>query len=445
MKLKEVLIWLCVLVGVVGVGVVAVQAVVSSTIPRNDYVGTGSTSTYSYTFRIFDATDLRVTRRDNVTNVETALSYPGDYSVTGVNKAAGGTITLVGGNLSSGHILTIRFDRTPRQSTDLRNQGSFLPETHESKFDELTKYTQQNKDALDRALKLPETEVGTAAYTTLPVASVRASKFMAWDGSGNPMAAAGTSASLTPVSSFINNILDDTTGNQVFAALGAATSDPRVILNTTAAGNRRGIIDFQQSSASKYLIVLDQDNVNTQILRFYDAQNARAPLSLTAAGDAEFYGTIDLSVGAGATKGQIKFPATQVASANANTLDDYEEGSITPSVGGTATYTTRGGAYTKIGNRVFFDITMTINTIGTGSTSVISGLPCAAVAGNDYGIHVSDFTNLATAVVYLGGRVNDGASTLTLKGMSAAGVSTNVTTIFGNGTHVLVAGQYRCA
>jgi len=55
--------------------------------------------------------------------------------------------------------------------------------------------------------------------------------------------------------------------------------------------------------------------------------------------------------------GGIQFPATQVASANANTLDDYEEGTWTPTAfggvtAGTTTYTERYGYYTKIGNVV---------------------------------------------------------------------------------------------
>jgi hypothetical protein len=43
-------------------------------------------------------------------------------------------------------------------------------------------------------------------------------------------------------------------------------------------------------------------------------------------------GVLDIGTGAGAV-GQIQFPATQVASANANTLDDYEEGTWTPKIG----------------------------------------------------------------------------------------------------------------
>lgn len=198
---------------------VPAHATVSTTAPRNDYVGNGATATYSYTFKIFTATDLRVTKRDT-SNVETALTYSTDYTVTGAGSSSGGTITLTAGNLPSGYSLTIRFDRTPRQSTDLRNQGTFYPETHEDKFDELTRYSQQLKDVLDRSLHLPETEAGSSAATTLPAASSRASKFMAFDGSGNPVMASGTSANLTPVSSFINTLLDDASALIARATLG---------------------------------------------------------------------------------------------------------------------------------------------------------------------------------------------------------------------------------
>jgi hypothetical protein len=59
------------------------------------------------------------------------------------------------------------------------------------------------------------------------------------------------------------------------------------------------------------------------------------------------------------TESGITFPATQVASADVNTLDDYEEGTWTPvvvgtSTAGTASYVSQANAiYTKIGSLVF--------------------------------------------------------------------------------------------
>jgi hypothetical protein len=76
----------------------------------------------------------------------------------------------------------------------------------------------------------------------------------------------------------------------------------------------------------------------------------------------------------------ITFPATQSASADANTLDDYEEGTFTPIIvggttAGTATYTSQTGQYTKIGNRVLISIRIGYNS-GTGTGTLnIGGLP----------------------------------------------------------------------
>ena len=56
-------------------------------------------------------------------------------------------------------------------------------------------------------------------------------------------------------------------------------------------------------------------------------------------------------------QGQIKFPVTQVASSDANTLDDYEEGTWTPVLtfngsAGVTAYNYQNGTYTKVGNVV---------------------------------------------------------------------------------------------
>ena len=83
--------------------------------------------------------------------------------------------------------------------------------------------------------------------------------------------------------------------------------------------------------------------------------------------------------------GQIVFPATQNASANANTLDDYEEGTWTPVLRRLAgssdyTYTLQNGFYTKIGNLVQVQFAITISAITTqGSRFLeITGLPFTA-------------------------------------------------------------------
>jgi len=78
----------------------------------------------------------------------------------------------------------------------------------------------------------------------------------------------------------------------------------------------------------------------------------------------------------------ITFPATQSACTDPNTLDDYEEGTWTPSLGGTATYNIQTGTYVKIGRQVTVYCALRSNSIGTGSTTTISGLPFTCVDVN---------------------------------------------------------------
>jgi hypothetical protein len=78
----------------------------------------------------------------------------------------------------------------------------------------------------------------------------------------------------------------------------------------------------------------------------------------------------------------ITFPATQSASSDANTLDDYEEGTFTPVVNmlGTITYTTATGTYTKVGRQVFLSLNLAVSSTDTTQDSnalQISGLPFA--------------------------------------------------------------------
>ena len=95
-----------------------------------------------------------------------------------------------------------------------------------------------------------------------------------------------------------------------------------------------------------------------------------------------------LSAGTG-----IAFPATQSASTDANTLDDYEEGTWTPTfvsltvVNGTggATYS---GTYTKIGRVVFWTATITVTgtctTASVAGTTNISNLPFQVLGSNSF-------------------------------------------------------------
>ena len=92
---------------------------------------------------------------------------------------------------------------------------------------------------------------------------------------------------------------------------------------------------------------------------------------LDASGTNKFATTIGVGGATPSASGAgVTFPATQSASTSANTLDDYEEGTFSPTIEGwTGTYSTQFGVYTKIGNLVYCFGRATTNG-GTGSFSI---------------------------------------------------------------------------
>ena len=149
--------------------------------------------------------------------------------------------------------------------------------------------------------------------------------------------------------------------------------------------------------------------------------------------------------------GQIAFPATQNSSADANTLDDYEEGTFTPTLTASGYVFTHGnqtGIYTKIGNLVFFKIYMaTTYSSGSGATSgTITGLPfTASGSAANYG-GVSWYPDTGSAWFGRVGvlRTNPSTSHLTIGvGWSGSGIVTSLTwSGMTNSTEWEISGHY---
>jgi hypothetical protein len=135
-----------------------------------------------------------------------------------------------------------------------------------------------------------------------------------------------------------------------------------------------------------------------------------------------FASTIGVGGATAAASGAgITFPATVSASSNANTLDDYEEGTWTPvyfgaTTAGTTTYTGQRGLYLKIGKTVYCecDLAWSAKT-GTGD-GLIGGLPFT----------VDAYATDARALFYIAG----------YGGYSVTGVLAGI--VQGNNTYIIV-------
>jgi hypothetical protein len=140
-------------------------------------------------------------------------------------------------------------------------------------------------------------------------------------------------------------------------------------------------------------------------------------------------GTTTAAAGVG-----IIFPATQVASANVNCLDDYEEGTWTPqytfATSGSATMVSSSGTYTKVGNMVtvnFIAVTSAISS-PTGAAT-ITGLPFTSSATGEAGGAIGEVRRFATDMPNLKFDINPSSSAITL--LKQATNAVNATAVDG--------------
>ena len=175
------------------------------------------------------------------------------------------------------------------------------------------------------------------------------------------------------------------------------------------------------------------DGVNDRITPVGNASN------LEAVRDA----AVDLGYGTGRFKdlylsGGVYLGGTGAA----NHLDDYEEGSWTPSVGGTSSNGTTNAHYVKVGDLVQITFDFTISSIGTGSTSTISGVPFHALATTAGS--VGYYSGLSATPIYLtfyvtsSGTIQFGWNT-----SGSATIQNNGGAILTSGSRVIGAASYR--
>jgi hypothetical protein len=150
-------------------------------------------------------------------------------------------------------------------------------------------------------------------------------------------------------------------------------------------------------------------------------------------------------------KSGITFPATAVAATDANTLDDYEEGTWTMGVsfgGGTtgitynASYVT--GSYTKIGNRVFISGVLVLTSKGSASGSaLLTGLPFTSSSSASAASAFSQVLYNATFTGQQFLETNGGSTTAYLWQVSALGARSALTDAnFANNSQITVGGSY---
>jgi hypothetical protein len=204
------------------------------------YTGNGVTTAFAVAFAFHAAADLVVIETIIATGVQTVKTITTHYTVSGTQDAQGhfpngGTVTAVVAPAST-VTWTIYRDPAITQLVDLvENDPLPVEAAVESPLDRLTMIAQRIRELVNRSMRQPDGDA--ADINALPAKVTRASKYLAFDATGDPVATAGTS-SVVVVSTFIETLLDDTTAAAARTTLGAVglTGDETIAGNKTFSG-----------------------------------------------------------------------------------------------------------------------------------------------------------------------------------------------------------------
>jgi hypothetical protein len=154
------------------------------------YQGNGATTVFAFPFYVLEEGDLEIQLQAAESGTVTHTYVSGEYTLSGIGDPAGGSVTILGTPITSDYKLTIERVLSYTQPLDLVNETGFYPDEVEKQFDRDVMQTQQLKRLIDAAITVPKGETGF----TLPAASTRASKYLAFDAGGDLVTVAGTSS-----------------------------------------------------------------------------------------------------------------------------------------------------------------------------------------------------------------------------------------------------------
>jgi hypothetical protein len=194
---------------------------ISTTIIKNSYSGNGSTTAFTYNFKITAATEIQVIVKTNATGAESVRSIGSgstNYAVAGVGNNSG-TVTFVTAPTAA-ETVVLRRSTSQTQEMDLIDNDPMSADTIETAHDKSIAITQELQEQIDRSLKISRANTMTSTEFVTSAAD-RASKVLAFDSSGELSVTQelgtfkGSDATVTTAAYVQRDIIKSTTAGQL--------------------------------------------------------------------------------------------------------------------------------------------------------------------------------------------------------------------------------------
>jgi len=254
---------------------------ISTTTIKNSFSGNGSTSAFTYTFKISANSEMQVIIRSSA-GVETIKTLGTHYNVSGAGNSGGGTVTFTSGNIpASGETVLLRRVTAQTQTMDLIDNDPMSADTIETAHDKSIALIQELQEQLNRSIKVSRTATITTPEIT-DDASARAGKLLGFDSTGNALDAtidgSGVAVSATAAANSATAAANSAT------AAAASETAAQTAKNAAEAALDTFDDDFLGSKASDPSVDNDGDaladgalyfNTTDNVMKVYDLGNTQ--------------------------------------------------------------------------------------------------------------------------------------------------------------------------
>ena len=357
-------------------------------VTRRVVFAASGTGPYAFTFEILAATDIAVYKDD------TLLTLTTDYTVSIASNGTG-SVTLTASPTGATQIAVVG-NRSIQRTKDFVTGGDFFANTLNDELDQQTIFNQQNAEGLARALQAPQTDP-TSINMTLPRASARANKTLAFDSNGNPVIgdsignwrgnwAASTSYAL-------RDIVKDASNSNVYICTVAHTSTGTTPISSN-------------TDSAKWAIIVDAAAAGTSAA----AAAASASAAATSASNAS----------TSASNASSSASSASTSASTASTAATNAGNSATAAAGSASTAST---AATNAGNSATAAATSATNASNSASAASTS----ASNAASSASAASTSASNASTSATNAANSASSASSSATAAAGSASSASSSAT------------------
>ena len=397
---------------------------ISTTTIKDSYTGNGSTSAFTYNFKIADDDDIQVIIRA-ANGTETVKTKTTHYTVSGVGSNSG-TVTFTAGNIPTGTQTIILRRSTPQtQELDLIENDPLPANSIETAYDKLTQISQELQEQIDRSIKLSRTNTITSTEFTVGAAD-RANKILAFDANGEIAVTQelGTYRGNWATATAYNgrDLVKDTSNNNIYIVNTAHTSSGAQPLSSNAntayytllvdaasatssatAAAASASAAASSASAASTSATNAASSASTASTQATNAANSattattQAGLATTAATNAA---TSESNAGTSATAAAASASSASSSASTATTQATNASNSATSASGSATTATTQASAASVSASAASTSATnaaASASTATTQATNAASSASAASTSASNAATSASNASTSATA------------------------------------------------